>query len=227
MDYRKCKNCYVIKNIEQFSKTQKNYRLTKCKLCVSEYNKIKEKEYIQKREINIRIFESPPNKSCSTCLLNKPIINFGYRLKRDYYIHRSSCKQCELIYSHRYYNERKDDPYFKINNLLRERLSYSLKNYYKSSTLEQYIGCSLQFFHKWIEYQFDQNMNWSNQGNYWHIDHTLPISSFDFTNTNNIYICWNWVNLRPLEAKENLIKHNKIDMVLYNNQLIKADEFET
>ena len=62
MDYRKCKNCYVVKEIEQFSKTQK-----KCKQCVSEYNKIKEKEYIQKREINIRIFETPPNKTCSTC----------------------------------------------------------------------------------------------------------------------------------------------------------------
>ena len=95
-----------------------------------------------------------------------------------------------------------------------------------SYTLDKYLGCSFEFFEVWIQFQFDQNMNWFNQGSYWHIDHVLPVSSFDFTIEQNIYICTTWINLRPLEAKENLSKHNKIDMTLYNNQLIKAEYFK-
>ena len=222
MDYRKCNTCYDIKTLDQFQRLN----VYKCKKCVSEYNKIREREYKVKREMNIRVIPYTQYKACTKCLANKPIKNFRYRLKRDYYIYNSQCKECELLYKHKYYNERKDDSYFKLHNSLRRGLHHSLRNYSKSETLEKYIGCSLQFFYKWIEYQFDANMNWSNEGHYWHIDHTFTISKFDFINEQNIYNCWNWANLRPLEARENLIKSNKIDMVLYNNQLIKAEYFK-
>ena len=69
-------------------------------------------------------------------------------------------------------------------------------------------------------------MTWENQGSYWHVDHVLPVSSFDFTNEKNNKICTYLKNLRPLEAKEILSKHNKIDMVLYVKHIKKADYFE-
>ena len=176
--------------------------------------------------MNIRLMLIPEYKDCTKCFINKPITDFRYRLKRDYYVYNSECQECERLFNHQYYNEKRDDPYFRLNNSLRGALYKSLKNYNISKTLENYMGCSLQFFYKWIEFQFDENMSWLNQGRYWHVDHTFPISKFDFTNEQNIYICWNWKNLRPLEAKENLSKHNKIDMVLYNNQFIKAKYFK-
>jgi hypothetical protein len=54
-------------------------------------------------------------------------------------------------------------------------------------------------------------MSWKNRGTYWHIDHIKPCSSFDLTNQEEIYKCYNWRNLRPLEKTENIIKSNFID----------------
>lgn len=45
-----------------------------------------------------------------------------------------------------------------------------------------------------------------------HIDHIIPKSAFNYTNTEHIDFkrCWSLDNLRLLPAKENLIKHNKL-----------------
>ena len=69
-------------------------------------------------------------------------------------------------------------------------------------------------------------MTWENYGKTWHIDHVLPVSIFNHTNEDAVKICWNWRNLRPLNAKENISKSNTVDFELYSNQLILAEEFE-
>ena len=47
-----------------------------------------------------------------------------------------------------------------------------------------------------------------------HIDHIIPVSVFNFTNDNHIdfFKCWSLDNLQLLPAKENLVKHNKLDI---------------
>jgi hypothetical protein len=57
-------------------------------------------------------------------------------------------------------------------------------------------------------------MTLDNHGIYWHIDHIKPCSFFDLENQESIHKCYNWTNLRPCEAKENLLKGNKIDKKL-------------
>jgi hypothetical protein len=42
------------------------------------------------------------------------------------------------------------------------------------------LSCELDFFKKWIEFQFDETMTWENHGE-WHFDHVKPCSSFDLT----------------------------------------------
>ena len=46
-----------------------------------------------------------------------------------------------------------------------------------------------------------------------HIDHIIPVSVFNFTRPEHTDFkrCWALSNLRLLPAKENLIKHNKLD----------------
>lgn len=46
-----------------------------------------------------------------------------------------------------------------------------------------------------------------------HIDHIIPISAFNFTKSEHpdFRRCWALGNLRLLPAKENMIKHNKLD----------------
>ena len=44
----------------------------------------------------------------------------------------------------------------------------------------------------------------------WEIDHIIPISSFDLTKKENQILCFNYKNLQPLWAEDNLKKSNKI-----------------
>lgn len=61
---------------------------------------------------------------------------------------------------------------------------------------------------KHIEKQFAAGMSWGNYGEYWHIDHILPVSSFVITSVDDteFLACWALSNLRPLEAPKNLSK---------------------
>lgn len=72
------------------------------------------------------------------------------------------------------------------------------------------IGCSIQELKKWLEYQFDEDMTWENQGEYWHIDHVTPCASFDLTNEEELKKCFSWENLRPCTGIENIEKKDKI-----------------
>lgn len=62
------------------------------------------------------------------------------------------------------------------------------------------------------EKQFDSNMNWSNYGKYWHIDHIYPQSLLPYTSMTdeNFKKCWALDNLQPLEKIANIKKGNKI-----------------
>ena len=53
-------------------------------------------------------------------------------------------------------------------------------------------------------------MSFENYGKLWHIDHVIPCSFFKLDNLNEQKKCFHWSNLRPLYAKKNLEKSNKI-----------------
>ena len=60
----------------------------------------------------------------------------------------------------------KSDIEFKIKHTLKNRLRKSLKTFnikkcYKTNEL---IGCSISYLKKYLEDQFDENMNWDNHG---------------------------------------------------------------
>lgn len=68
-------------------------------------------------------------------------------------------------------------------------------------------------------------MNFENYGSYWHIDHVIPCSKFNFSNEEDIMFCCCWTNLQPLEAKLNLSKNDKIDKPMIELHYKKAQEF--
>ena len=53
-------------------------------------------------------------------------------------------------------------------------------------------------------------MNWKNYGSHWHIDHIIPVTAFDLENPEHVSRCFHFSNLRPLPARENLRKGNRI-----------------
>jgi hypothetical protein len=72
------------------------------------------------------------------------------------------------------------------------------------------LGCSVEFFVNWLEWQFDENMSWDNYGTYWEIDHVMPCNAFDMTIEEEQFECFNWRNCRPCEVSENRSKNDSI-----------------
>jgi hypothetical protein len=95
----------------------------------------------------------------------------------------------------------------------------------KSDSMLKLIGCSYENYVKWIEYNFSKEMSWENHGSIWHIDHVLLCHLFDHTCHDDIKICFNWKNTRPLLAKDNLAR-KKIDNKDLLNHEIRLKYFE-
>ena len=93
----------------------------------------------------------------------------------------------------------------------RRRLRSALKNNVKSQPTINLLGCSIEEFKTYIESKFTSQMTWENYGQFgWHIDHILPCSSFDLTDSEQQKICFHYSNLQPLWWRDNISKGNKI-----------------
>lgn len=100
-------------------------------------------------------------------------------------------------------DRRKIDTNFKLINDLRTRIGTCIRkyNFEKKDTSIEELGCSIQEYVVYLESKFDKNMSWDNHGEYWEIDHTIPLSkdgSFHYTNTT------------PMSKEENRKKSNSL-----------------
>ena len=59
----------------------------------------------------------------------------------------------------------------------------------------------------------------------WCIDHCLAVAFFNLIDEKETKKCFNWITLRPMYIKDNIIKGDKIDMRLYLLQEVKAIYF--
>lgn len=102
-------------------------------------------------------------------------------------------------------------PTAKISANIRSKISHIVSGRYIKSTSEKYIGCSFEELKQHLEIQFASDMSWNNYGMYgWHIDHIIPLSSFDLSIESNLYRAWHFTNLRPLWSTDNLRKGKKL-----------------
>jgi hypothetical protein len=100
------------------------------------------------------------------------------------------------------------NPAYRIIESFRTRLWMVAKG--KSARTMNLVGCSLADFRSHIEKHFKHGMTWDNYGTHWHVDHTIPVSSFDHNNPKQLKQCWHWTNLRPMTATSNLRKGSRI-----------------
>ncbi len=108
--------------------------------------------------------------------------------------------------------QRKINPHIKIrdNLSLRMRLALKEQNLTKRNTTAELIGCSIKLLKQYLERKFKPGMTWKNHGRFgWHIDHIRPCSKFDLSNLVQQKICFNYKNLQPMWAEENIRKSNK------------------
>jgi hypothetical protein len=102
-----------------------------------------------------------------------------------------------------------EDLEYKLKQRIRSRLG-RIKFNNSVRTLD-WLGCSILELKKYLESKFQPGMTWDNYGcKGWHIDHIVPLSSFDLSDGKQLKIACNYMNLQPLWAIDNLKKSNKI-----------------
>jgi hypothetical protein len=149
------------------------------------HNKVVERQKAKLEEIG------EGNKKCSNCSEIKPECNFRYN--------RLKCRTCE-----------RDDPIEKFKRIVRGRIHSALyRGKGKSKNTIKYLGACSKDYLEWILHN-DKNYTLENRGKVWHIDHVIPVSLFDLDDEEQQTIAFNWRNTMPLDAKENLQKHNRI-----------------
>lgn len=102
------------------------------------------------------------------------------------------------------------DPNKYVAHRLRNRIQESLKGKRVSQSLTSLCGCSLGFLKQHLQAQFTDKMAWNNYGKLWHIDHIIPLASFDLTVESQLKQASHFTNLRPMIARDNISKGKKI-----------------
>jgi hypothetical protein len=111
-------------------------------------------------------------------------------------------------YRRKYFRERrKEDPQFRLTNNIRGALGMCLKKarLEKNDRTFKYISCSPSFLLERLE-----KMRIERGLTEYHIDHMMPLSSFDLSDPKQLRRAWHFSNLQLLSAVDNLKKSNKI-----------------
>lgn len=111
-------------------------------------------------------------------------------------------------------NKRKTDAEYRILTNIRTRICIAIRTSRsrKVTGTTKLLGCTIPEFKKHLEKQFLPGMSWDNWArDGWHIDHIIPCACFDLSFPNQQKECFNYKNLRPMWAVDNLKKGAKLE----------------
>ena len=220
-----CSKCNLIKNILEFP-TKGHI----CKQCINLYKKKYKEKTMQ---MNKMYYEKNKEKIKQNAKMyyEKNIQKIKEQKKQFRKNNTSKIYDANKKYKEKYPERVK--AYKKKSSRRQESIIISaahrrFKKIFKTDNFKfyEYFRIQKNLYIKWIENNFDNNMNWQNYGTYWHLDHIKPCSAFDLSKDEDFLKCFHWSNLRPCEKIENLKKSNKIDINLIEYYKIKSIEFE-
>jgi hypothetical protein len=229
---KKCSKCNILRNISEFGKLKNSPDGLRCqwKICRKKYrddNKeiinAKLKEYYNKNKEHL-IKKNAEYREQNIETISEQRKKYRNREEIKEHIKKKN-KEYLPIKKEKIKLKRKNNKNFQISEILRSKIHKMLKGL--STSYQDLLGCDLEHFKKWIEFRFDNNMNWENLGCYWQIDHILPINSFNFNDDRSKNICFHWTNLQPLEKSENRIKSDKLQLHYYFNIIINVNRFNS
>ena len=104
-------------------------------------------------------------------------------------------------------NKKHTNVQYKLGVLLRCRLNKAIRKNQKIGSAIRDLGCTINELKLYIEWQFQDGMNWDNwtiEG--WNIDHKIPLTFFDLTDRAQLLQACHYTNLQPMWASKNLSK---------------------
>ena len=105
---------------------------------------------------------------------------------------KRSCKKC--------------DPPGHLMSVVRERVYNALKRDKQHRSID-YLGCTIDFYKRYMEGKFQEGMCWANHGE-WHIDHIIPLR-YQNPTVEQVAKRLHYTNTQPLWARDNLFKGNR------------------
>jgi hypothetical protein len=151
---------------------------------------------------------------------------------RKYYLENKSRK------INRYMERIKNDKDFALKECIRKRFQSAIKHGLqyperRAGSAVRDLGCSIPKLKQWLESQFyphpetGEEMTWDNHGRYgWHIDHIIPLSAFDLSDSAQVKKACHWFNLRPLWEFENISRSNNVDLWIDYKEISNGDTEE-
>ena len=163
-------------------------------------------------------------------IVKRGVLKLATAMDLYYANHAEEKERCRIRAVKRYRSERdaikKGAPASRywVASRVRSRINAVIRNALarKSVRSEELCGCSWSYLIKHIESQFYARMSWANYGRAWHIDHVIPCASFDLRDEQQQRMCFHYTNLRPMWARANLRKSDKITDPQFNLMLPAA-----
>jgi hypothetical protein len=225
----KCKLSQEKTNFGKLKSSKDGYRYD-CNCCRKKYRKnnmqiIKEKQskYYERNKL-VLLAKNKKYRETNISTINNQRQQYRNRPEIKKHIHQKN-KEYLPIKKEKIKKLRQTNLNFKISEIIRSKVHKMIKN--KTTSYQNIIGCDIFTLKKWIEFRFDNNMNWNNLGLYWQIDHILPINSFDFNNQYEQNICFHWTNLQPLKSDINRQKSDKLELHYYFNNIVNVIRFNS
>lgn len=124
------------------------------------------------------------------------------------------------------YRKNRSTPKGRLSHCVGGSMRNSLKALKGGRHWETLVGFTLLDLMQHLEKQFLPGMSWDNHGTFWHIDHRIPISVFNYKVPEDFDFarCWSLENLRPLEASKNISKGAKISSPFQPSLLLREVE---
>ncbi len=229
-DLKECKDCHLLKHIDDFQilKINKNGTIARRAVCKKCYYQRQKPHKIKYEQENAEILSLKRSQKYLEDRENKLIKQKEYyennkeskkEYNKNYYLENKQSIQEQQNISRK--NRRKRDPIYKM----REDISTIVRRVIKSNnsskkiSVMKYLPYTIYELKIHIESQFEDWMNWNNQGRYikstwndndpstwtWQIDHIIPQSDLPYSSMNddNFKKCWSLENIRPLKSDLN------------------------
>lgn len=229
---KECATCNALKPHDEFYQFKREGRMhPSCKPCVREQRRRyreenkdlireqKAKHYAQNRDALLADMAEYRRRNAEAIRERDRVRAIRERERRREYsrkYHQSKRQDSAFRAARRERQaKRRRDPIYRMNQAMGQSMTRSLRSGKGGKSWRCFVDYSVDELRAHLERQFIKGMSWDNYGE-WHIDHIVPLSSFTITGPDDPELrrAWALTNLRPLWARDNLSKSDRVETLL-------------